>query len=349
MKQTVKKWYAKVENSHPVVLASRVWIVRNCVDYDFSCKITPEDSQELVRRLKSLKRDISLREGREFYSCNFNELGKDDKNELLSVRLVTGPFTQKKLPTGLLLADDESVCITGNDFDHIRIHADSTGLSLGKCLECAQRVEETIAQEFTYVHSDKYGFLSSDPMSAGQGVICEVIMMLPAIMATGHINDLKATYESENLHIETMFAFKEEVPLYCVRYKNRRARNYREIVEELEEYVRKIIGHELCERARWLSQKKAWLADRISRSYGVLKFSKTIEFREAIVLLIQIKLGIDTKLVGFRGIEPNILEMIFESTASLLKKSSDKETEDEPTSVTRASYIRRKFSVFNEL
>lgn len=348
MRQIVKKWYTSNENYNRVVLASRVWMVRNCADYDFPSKITPEDAEQLVSRIRDMKRDISLRQGKVFYSCNFTDLSDADKNELLAQRVITAPFAAKTIETGLILSDDEAESIMVNDFDHIRIHVDRPGLALQQCYEAAAEIEDIISEKVNMAYDPTFGFLSSDPLSGGTGVIGEIIVMLPAILAARQTDAVREFLKEREAVMTDMFNMKDTVPLFCIRLRKASVFNPAEIIDELESIASMIVHFEIDARNKWIEARGNWLTDKISRSYGIVKYSREIDFREAVILLVQIRMGIDQKLVSFSGIMPSILELIYGMTDPLLIKTLGREIPPEEMGAARAEYLRSKFATINE-
>jgi len=92
-------------------------------------------------------------------------------------------------------------------------------------------------------------------------------------------------------------------------------------------------------RDAWLENEHDELEDKIYRSYGVLRYTKKITTKDAMMLLAQLKLGSDLDIISLTGNGSDIHRLMVEIQPAMLQKNMHRTMEAPERDKVRAKYI----------
>ena len=336
----MQKWYETEVDKKNVVISSRIRLARNLKNYCFQEKLKDEDAQELVSEIMSIKNDLEKSEGIEYNSFQVNKLADLEKASMAEYHMISPLLSGKKQSTGLLSSQDQGMSIMINEEDHIRIQAVSSGMSMKKALERAEKIDDIISEKFEYAFDDKFGYLTSSPANVGTGLRASYLLFLPALTMAGKIQKLSDEIEKYGAVIRGVYGEGKDHlgNIYQISNKKTLGSKESEIVESLTHIVKQAVEQEKKRREYLLTVNGDEIEDKVYRSYGVLKYAKRLNTMDAMTLLAQLKLGVDTDLIKLKE-EKNIFQMMLEIQPANLQKIIGKSIASNERDFYRAEYL----------
>lgn len=208
---------------------------------------------------------------------------------------------------------DESRQFLGliNIQDHLQIQLLDCKGDWEKTWNALSKLETSLASNFDYAFSPRFGYLTSEPGQCGTGLIVQAFLHLPALIHTGQLSEALVKQKDENVDAEGMQGTLDELIGDIIVLENKYTLGLSEesILHALNSTAMKLIVSEKALRAHLKEKNNPDMKDQVSRSYGLLLHSYQLETKEALNALSLIKLGIDLGWVA--GITDQKLNTIF--------------------------------------
>ena len=344
MKKKITKWYMEKRDHDDVIVSCRVRLARNLSGYNFGRMLSDREAQKLVDNVRLFKKEIEGRENKPYYSCDVSKLSPREKEVLLETHAISPDLYSKEQATGLILSEDESVSIMINGRDHIRIAAITAGSNMKKVAALANRVDDMLDASFKYAYSDKYGYLTSSLADVGTGLKASYMLFLPAITSSGRLGSLETELARFGIMIKGVHGDGNKSPGYLHRLCNRRTigLSESEIFERLELVVSQIADLEKKQRREWYERNRSEIEDKVFRSYGVLKYARSLDLKDAMTLLAQIELGRFLRIIEPADVNFDIERLMLEIQPAILCTNAVTDDREISTDKLRAAYIRKK-------
>lgn len=327
-----------------VIVSCRVRLARNLSGFNFGRMLSDEDAQKLVDKVRTFKKEIEGRENKPYYSCDVSKLSPGEKEVLLESHAISPDLYSKEQPTGLILSEDESVSIMINGRDHIRIAAITAGSNMKKVAALANRVDDMMDARFKYAYGEKYGYLTSSLADVGTGLKASYLLFLPALTTSGKLGSLESELARFGLMVKGVYGEGAKSPGYLHRLCNRRTigLSENEIYEGLEVVVSQIADLEKKLRREWFERNRSDIEDKVFRSYGVLKYARSLELKDAMTLLAQIELGRFLGIIEPADMSFDIHRLMLEIQPAMLMNEVVTDDREISTDKLRAAYVRKK-------
>ena len=113
-----------------------------------------------------------------------------------------------------------------------------------------------------------------------------------------------------------------------------------EILENLNTLVMQIIKQERVRREYVLARNYNMVEDQVYRAYGMLKYTKQMDEKDAVTLLSRIMLGVDTGIIKLKD-EGNLYQMIMNVQSNVLQARLGKNVGSITRERLRAEYINK--------
>lgn len=294
-------WYSGSETSQDVVVSSRVRLSRNLADFYFPQKMNVGQKRNVFNRVSQRIYALSLRD--DFYALQMEKTEEESKKILLEKNLITKEMEQNS-GTGVFLSEDETLSILINDVDHLRLIGMQAGLCLTEVYKLVSVLDMELERDLEYAVSLELGYLSPEIFNTGTGMRASVMVHLPGLARNDLIEDAFAHLPETGFNVKG-FRTKREGSLgemYQISNKYTLGHSEEEILKKLDSCVAQLVHYEKAARDELLDSKQSMLEDAIGRALGTLKFSRLIEYKEAVSLLSSIRLGVSLGLVRNIGL-----------------------------------------------
>lgn len=340
------KWYDEKGNYSDVVISSRVRLARNLRNYPFSTRMSDEGASALVSEVIEQMSGLADADGK-FHSCDLAKLSKGERIAMMERHVLSPQLVNKKQDAGLIVSKNESLSIMINEEDHLRIQGLSGGMNIEKAFQLANEVDDIASSKLEFAFDDKYGYLTTCPTNLGTGLRASYMMFLPALSAAGKLNQLSAELNKYGITLRGMYGEGSEGTVNIFQISNQKTLGNaeQEIIDNLNNIVMQVIKQERKRREYVLMNNYDMIEDQIYRSYGILKYAKQINTKDAMTLLSQVKFGFDTGILKSNKEEQNIFRLMMEIQPYNLSQREGKNLGNIQRDKLRAEYIQSNLPV----
>ena len=278
--------------SNDVVISTRVRLARNLKDYPFPCRLSTQDKEKIIEKVKSAIENSNSPISKDFSFIRMSELTPQQGVSLVERRLVSPEFISESQGRALLLSKDESISIMINEEDHIRLQVINNGLSLEDTYDIADKLDTLLDENLDFAFDDKLGYLTQCPTNLGTGLRASVMLHLPALEKSRAIGRIAGNLSKLGLTIRGAHGEGTEPngALYQLSNQVTLGISEKAAIENLKNITMQLISQENQARTRLCSSID--IQDAISRSLGILKSALVISHDEALKLLSNVRLGI---------------------------------------------------------
>jgi protein arginine kinase len=193
----------------------------------------------------------------------------------------------------VLVSKDKTMSIMLMEEDHIRLQIICGGYALDEAYSTASKVDDVIEESVTYAFDNDFGYLTACPTNTGTGMRASVMLHLPALTMTENI--ARVISSAGSLGVEVRGLYGEGTKAYGALYQisNRVTLGISEeqSLERLKNIVNQIVEMETKARKSLMESSADALSDKVYRSYGTLKYARSISSGEAKSLLSDVMLG----------------------------------------------------------
>ena len=264
------KWLEGEGSEKDIVVSSRIRLARNIRDIKFPNMM---DNNEALKVIDIVKSAIDTNENIEnefqFYRLSdMTILGRRiyAENYLISLGLIDKPDK-----SAFLLKNDEKATIMINEEDHIRIQVLLPGLNLTEGWKLCSEIDDTLEEKVKYAFDEKLGYLTVCPTNTGTGMRASVMMHLPALVKTNHINRILQAVSQIGLTVRGLYGEGTNAMgnLFQVSNQTTLGQSEEEIIRKLGNVVLQIIYKERMAREQLMATQRIEVEDKVFRSHGI--------------------------------------------------------------------------------
>ena len=324
-----------------IVMSSRVRLARNLKDAPFPGWAK---KPERIRVLELIRPAVStLPDMKESFSETMDSLSPLDKQILVERHLISREHAAKSAGSGLVLNQEETLCVMINEEDHLRMQALRPGLQCRQAWMAVDQADSALERKLDYAFSPDLGYLTACPTNIGTGIRVSAMLHLPGLVLAEQINPIIQSVNKLGLAVRGLYGEGTEALGNVFQVSNQMTLGESEsaIVERLEKVLAQLIEHEENARGMLLEKKPKMVYNHIGRAYGILANAHSISSKETMNLLSLMRLGVDVGL--FPGVDRGLVDELFILTqpAHLQKQHSEKLSAEE-RDLLRADMVRER-------
>jgi len=289
----ISEWLSGAGPLSDVVLSSRIRLARNLAGHNFVSRSSSTEKGQILEALKEVLLSIDL--GDERFYVGIDHASDLTRDFLVERHLISRHHAMAKGPRGAVIVRHEFFTGMINEEDHLRMQVLKSGCQLSRCAELINRIDDLIEQKVEYAFSCRYGYLTACPTNVGSGIRISVMLHLPALKMTGHLEKFFNAAKDMNLAVRGLFGEGTDAAgdLYQVSNQVTLGISEEHMVRDLEDKViPEIVEYENAARQTLLSDQPEALDDKISRATALLQSAHLISSQEALFLLSHLRLGI---------------------------------------------------------
>ncbi len=335
------EWLRGTGKESDIVISSRVRLARNITGYPFLSRANLKQRREIESLLRKtiIDRDIA----QDVSYVNLNQATAVDKLFLVERHLISKEHAEGEGERGVAFGKTETVSLMINEEDHLRIQVIRSGFELKNTWDTIDEIDNILGESLNFAFSSRFGFLTACPTNVGTGMRVSVMLHLPALGMTKHIEKVFNAVGKLGLVVRGLYGEGTKVSgdLYQISNQFALGKSEKEILSIIESVIPRITSYERMARKALVLESKDQLEDRIWRSYGMLKAARTITSEEILQLLSQVRMGVNIGLID--DIEMQTLNELFVLTLPAhLQKLQGCELDSAQRNVIRASYVRKR-------
>ncbi|NOR64615.1 MAG: protein arginine kinase [Candidatus Scalindua sp.] len=335
------EWLRGTGKESDIVISSRIRLARNITGYPFLSRANLKQRKEVESLLRKtiIERNIA----QDVSYVNLNQATAVDKLLLVERHLISKEHAEGEGERGVAFGKSETVSLMINEEDHLRIQVIRSGFELKNTWDIIDEIDNILGESLSFAFSSRFGFLTACPTNVGTGMRVSVMLHLPALGMTKHIEKVFNAVGKLGLVVRGLYGEGTKVSgdLYQISNQFALGKSEKEILSIIESVIPRITSYERMARKALVMESKDQLEDRIWRSYGMLKAARTITSEEILQLLSQVRMGVNLGLI--EEIEMQTLNELFVLTLPAhLQKLQGCELDSAQRNVIRASYVRKR-------
>jgi protein arginine kinase len=335
------EWLRGTGKESDIVISSRIRLARNITGYPFLSRANLKQRKEVESLLR--KTIIEHNIARDVSYVNLNQATAVDKLFLVERHLISKEHAEGEGERGVAFGKSETVSLMINEEDHLRIQVIRSGFELKNTWNTIDEIDNILGENLNFAFSSRFGFLTACPTNVGTGMRVSVMLHLPALGMTKHIEKVFNAVGKLGLVVRGLYGEGTKVSgdLYQISNQFALGKSEKEILSIIESVIPRITSYERMARKALVVESKDQLEDRIWRSYGMLKAARMITSEEILQLLSQVRMGVNLGLI--EDIEIQTLNELFVLTLPAhLQKLQGCELDSAQRNVIRASYVRKR-------
>lgn len=328
-------WYK--ENNNDIVISTRIRLARNMKKYPFPNAMTEAQLKSAVTEVENAVTGGNSTLSKTFKNLHMSELDEIGRGELVEKHLIS-PGLGKR--ASVMISDDECMSIMLMEEDHIRLQIIKGGFCLDEAWNLADKVDDVIEESIEYAFHKDFGYLTACPTNTGTGLRASVMMHLPALTMTNNMDRIISSASNLGIAVRGLYGegSKAYGSLYQISNQITMGMSEEELIEKLKNIVGQIKGHEEKMRETLMKENKDALEDRLWRSYGTLKYARSITSNEAKSLISDVILGVNMGII--KKEDANFIELMIETEPSVLSRNAGKNLTPAERDRKRAENLR---------
>lgn len=327
-----------------IALSSRIRLARNLVGMPFPNRADLDQLAAVVDQMRKSVNTLSNADGHSYSFIVLDQLSPLERAVLVEKHIISPNHSQQAENRALMIRDDAGVSIMVNEEDHLRIQCLTPGLDLAAAEALANRIDDALEAKNNFAFNENLGYLTACPTNLGTGLRASTMLHLPALVLTQQINRLVAAATQLGMTVRGLYGEGTEAIGNIFQVSNQLTLGYneQEIVDNLQGVVIQIIDQERAARQALLENSRDAITDRVWRSYGVLRYARSISGNEALAMLSEVRLGVDLKIID--DTRPEIFnELLVRTRPNFLQKmAGERELDSSSRDRLRAQIIRDK-------
>ena len=332
-------WYEDIGEYGDIAVSTRVRLARNLKVYPFPGRMSEQQEMELLDSVSSFLTGTAG--GSAFRFVNISDQDPITVGSMVEHHLISPELAIKRGRRGVVLSENNSVCIMINEEDHLRIQSIISGLNLKDCMVEVSRLDDLLDGSFHYAWSDQLGYLTHCPTNLGTGLRASVMLHLPSHTETGEIRTLVTNLGKLGFAVRGLYGegSKAAGSLYQVSNQMTLGLSETETVDRLDEVVRNTIERERTLRKIIGEKNTVYLEDRIWRAYGILSHCRRITGEEAMNLLSDLRTGVAMDLLKSIPLS-GLNKLISDIQSNSICSTEGKPLSEPARNIKRAGLIR---------
>jgi protein arginine kinase len=292
----VAEWLCGAGPDSDVVVSCRVRLARNVEGYPFVSKLSAERAVELADKLRPslLGADggmtwVDIQDADPVLRLLLRE------RHLVSRDLAPSTTRRRVLPgRAVAFNQDETVSIMVNEEDHLRLQSMCGGFDLDGAWDRARTADRHLEECVRFAYSQLYGYLTCCPTNVGTGMRASVMLHLPALgMVRDELEKVFTAAQRTGLAVRGLYGegSRANGDFYQISNQVTLGPTEDKLIAELRDLVPAIVRFERRIRDSLLSDQRASVVDRVSRSYGMLRTARAMATDGALAHLSNLRMG----------------------------------------------------------
>lgn len=321
-----------------IVITSRIRLARNFKNYKFPMKMDMEEARTIIKDTNSAFERCNI----PYKLSHMADLSNINKNILIENHLISPALVRNKDVGACILSDNLKLSILINEEDHIRIQVFEDGLSLNKCWDFANKVDDILEETIDYDFDNDLGYITSCPTNIGTGMRASVMLHLPALSITNQVD--KFMFGVSQLGVAVRGVYGEGTKslghLYQISNQGTLGASEETLIEKISQVVNQIVNKEKMTRDHIKKNNIFDLEDEVYRAYGLLTNARSMTTEEAMKLLSYVKLGKEMSIMYDKMENKNIYDLMVKIQPNNILSIEEKPLMERERDIKRAKIIR---------
>jgi protein arginine kinase len=322
-----------------IVISSRVRLARNITGMPFPPAMTVLQADEIAQRIL-----LAVQKNEALTDFRFMQLRLMDENsrmEMVERHVASADLVRNPSVGAILLSADETVSLMINEEDHLRVQGLLPGSQIVETATRALNAEAAIETDLPFAFDKALGYLTSCPTNVGTGMRASMMLHLPALKLIGMLKILIDSVVKAGLAVRGIYGEGSEALGDMFQVSNQITLGVTEddITATIKAVCEQIMTKERDARDLLLSNKRLETEDRLLRSWGLLKYARSMSSKEFMQLLSDTRLAVALGFIASVD-QTDLNRLMIAAQPAALQRHEGRELTQEERDVARAKYIR---------
>ncbi len=336
------EWLSGTGLDSDIVISSRVRLARNVRGHRFLIQASDEEKSEIEQELRAVLGRVEF--GEEMVYLSLQSAAALDSEMLVERHLISRELARAEGPRAVCYSRAESTSIMVCEEDHLRLQVLRSGFQLDAAWEAADRLDDLVAKQAEYAFSTRFGYLTCCPTNVGTGLRASVMLHLPALVYTKHIEKVFQAGGKMSLAVRGLYGEGTQAEGDFYQISNQVCLGVAEtdVLDRLSKIVPQFVEYERKVREQLAKSDRAALEDKVWRAYATLRAARTITSTETLEMLSAIRLGVNLELLPKTLTIERVNELFVSSQPAHLQKLATGPLEPKQRDIARASLLRQR-------
>ena len=336
------EWLSGSGADADIVISSRVRLARNVRGHHFLVQAGETEKGELETELRGVLTRVEFPE--DMIYVPLQKAAPLDADVLVERHLISRELARAEGPRAVCYSPGENTSIMVCEEDHLRLQVLRSGFQLDAAWDAADRLDDLVAKQADYAFSPRYGYLTCCPTNVGTGLRASVMLHLPALVYTKHIEKVFGAGGKMGLAVRGLYGEGTQAEGDFFQISNQVCLGISEaqVLERLSQMVPQFVEYERKVRDQLVKSDRASLEDKVWRAYATLRAARTITSTETLEMLSAIRLGVNLELLPKSLTIETVNELFISSQPAHLQKLATGPLEPKQRDIARATLLRRK-------
>lgn len=337
------EWMRGTGPEAEIVISSRVRLARNVRGFHYITRMDEAERANCEAHIRAQITDGGIAQPGSYFSLH--ETGALDRKLLVERHLISKEHEDATHARGVAVNTDESIAIMVNEEDHIRLQAIQSGFQLRDAWTLCNKVDDQLEARLEYSFSPQLGYLTACPTNVGTGVRVSVMLHLPGLVMTRHMEKVFQAVSKINLAVRGLYGEGTEASGHFYQISNQvtLGRSETEILANVEAVIPAIVRYEHEARQTLLAKDRKRLEDRVWRAYGMLKYAQVLASDEAMMMLSFVRMGVHLGLLSHLVLR-DVNELFVFTQPAHLQKLNGGPLEPVQRDIQRAEFVRKRLA-----
>src|SRR4051794_34496947 len=338
---TSGEWLRGTGPESDIVVSSRIRLARNLAAFPFTNRSTAHQKAEIESSLRERVAKLDL--DPKLWYINLPGLSTLDRQFLVERQLISRELAGAEGPRGVAVGPQENVSLMINEEDHLRLQVMRSGFALDEAWSDIDKFDDLLEARVSYAFSEEFGYLTACPTNVGTGMRASVMLHLPVLVLTKHIEKVFRALQKINLAVRGLYGegSRASGDFYQISNQVTLGKSETTILQEIREVIPQIITYERQARTTMVRETRQALQDRVSRAYGTLCSATMMTSEETMDLLSSVRLGINLGLIDDIT-KATVNELFIHTQPAHLQKLMGTSLDGEERNSARARYLRTR-------
>jgi len=324
-----------------IVISSRVRLARNLALHRFPARM--DEAEAALVEAHCREAILATGEVEPPMYLPLHEMPELDRRFLVERHLISREHETGTLPRAIAIGRGEVLSVMVNEEDHLRLQVLQSGFRLAEAAALADAFDSGLEEKLGYAFDARFGYLTACPTNVGTGMRVSVMLHLPALVITRHIEKVFQAVSKISLAVRGLYGEGTEASGHFYQISNQASlgKSESQLVRDLEAVIPQIVRYERSARTTLLAKDRHRLEDRIWRAYGMLRHARILTSEEILTLLSAIRMGLHLGVLPEISLS-DVNELTVFTQPAHLQKIEGRELSANERDLARAKFVREK-------
>lgn len=336
------EWLSSHGPDADIVISSRIRLARNLRGHRFGVQCDAAEKAAVEGEVRDALGVVDF--GEEMTYIPLASAAPLDAELLVERHLISKELARADGPRGVCFSPSERISVMVQEEDHLRLQVLRSGFQLLEAWNAADDLDDRISRKLDVAFSARFGYLTCCPTNVGTGLRASVMLHLPALVYSKHIEKVFQAGAKMGLAVRGLYGEGTQPSSDFFQISNQTClgKSETDLIDGLHRVVPQFILYERKVRDGLMKGDRAGLEDRCWRAYAALRAARTLATEEALELLSALRLGVGLGVLPPRVTMDLVNELFITCQPAHLQRMGTGAIEPRERDVARAKFMREK-------